>query len=177
MGSILKTKNSHGHDIYVSSQDLSWENAEAMIPYHDNRGYFLDLGDFKISHSFPGVARGLHFQYPTWQTKKIRVLSGSIYWFSVPLKNPDSFKWGIARAEDTYDIPLGNAHGFVAVEPSLVIYKTDYPFILEENRFVNFEDFLKDKTIRLRLPQNLILSEKDMKAKPLAQVVASLGLP
>ena len=115
-----------------------------LHPHTDARGHFLpalfradDLADdglIHLSHSHAGVLRGMHFQSPTPQAKCLHVLSGSIFDVAVDLRRSSphfgkfhSFHLS-AREPGLLKIPAGFAHGFLALEYSLILYSVDAPY-------------------------------------------------
>lgn len=119
---------------------------EIKVPrYEDHRGVFSEVfrKDHFAAHGLPdeflqdnqsfskkGVLRGLHFQKaPHAQGKLVRAIAGSIQDVVVDLR-PDSPTFGnhlsllISAAEgNQIYVPGGFAHGFLALEDSLVGYK------------------------------------------------------
>ena len=117
--------------------------------FHDERGYFLETykkSDFEgyikaefnqdnYSFSKRGVIRGLHFQRgENAQGKVVRVVHGSIFDVAVDLRS-ESETYGqyisVELNSDNHNaiwIPPGLAHGFQALEDSIVQYKatTEY---------------------------------------------------
>jgi dTDP-4-dehydrorhamnose 3,5-epimerase len=113
--------------------------------FNDGRGYFTETykrsdfersgikADFRQdnqSSSTKGVMRGLHFQRdPYAQGKLVRVVKGSIFDVGVDLrKNSKTFGKYISAvlSEENKEmlwIPEGFAHGFLALEDSVVLYK------------------------------------------------------
>lgn len=113
--------------------------------FSDGRGYFTETykrsdfesvgikADFRQdnqSSSTKGVIRGLHFQRnPYAQGKLVRVVKGMIFDVGVDLRK-DSKTFGkyvsAILSEDNKEmlwIPEGFAHGFLALEDSVVLYK------------------------------------------------------
>jgi dTDP-4-dehydrorhamnose 3,5-epimerase len=113
--------------------------------FPDDRGYFTETykrtafessgigGEFmqdNQSFSKKGTLRGLHFQKePHAQGKLVRVVKGMIFDVGVDLRK-DSDTYGkyisaILREEDMdmLWIPEGFAHGFLALDDSVVLYK------------------------------------------------------
>jgi dTDP-4-dehydrorhamnose 3,5-epimerase len=104
--------------------------------FEDDRGFFMEtfnqagysdagLPDSFVqdnhSRSIKGVLRGLHYQYPQWQGKLVRVISGTIYDVAVDIRqdSPGYGKWyGVylddEKRQQLY-IPPGYAHGFCVV--------------------------------------------------------------
>jgi len=124
--------------------------------YEDDRGYFMEghrdsfnLPKFvqdNFSHSKKGVFRGLHTQiYPNPVGKLVRVIQGTIVDFFVDLRSGPTFGYiGVECLNDIRDslyIPQGFAHGFLALEDSIVHYKqTDY-HDPDSELIVNIEEF------------------------------------
>lgn len=109
--------------------------------FPDERGLFLPAvfgGDsahlIHISHSRAGTLRGLHFQNPTPQGKQLLVLSGAIFDVAVDLRrsSPEFGKVHTftlhADIPTRLAIPAGFAHGFYALEHSIVAYAVDAPY-------------------------------------------------
>ncbi len=114
--------------------------------YKDSRGFFLEsynksefekIGINTIyvqdnhSCSAKGVIRGLHYQTIHPQEKIVRVLRGSIFDVVVDIRdNSPSFGKAIGIIVSASDrtmihIPVGFAHGFLALEDSTeIMYKT-----------------------------------------------------
>ncbi len=159
----------------------------------DERGFFSEvwredrLAEAGINarfvqdnHSFStarGVLRGLHFQRPpAAQDKLVRVSRGSIFDVAVDIRrgSPTFGKWAglvISAAEwNQLFVPSGFAHGFVTLEEdSEVLYKVSAPYSPEHERAIRFDD----PAIGIEWPVaagELILSDKDRSAPPLAEV-------
>ena len=111
----------------------------------DERGFFMEtyhqrafseagLPDQFVqdnhSRSAHGVLRGLHFQYPQWQGKLVRVIRGEIFDVAVDVRmdSPTFGQWyGVAINEENKQqiyVPPGYAHGFCVLSDSAdVVYK------------------------------------------------------
>jgi dTDP-4-dehydrorhamnose 3,5-epimerase len=104
-----------------------------------NRARFRDLGvpvdllQDNHSRSFPGVIRGLHYQWEPAQGKLVGVLRGRIWDVAVDSR-PDSPTFGKSVSVELSDengrllwVPPGFAHGFCVLgnEPADVLYKVD----------------------------------------------------
>lgn len=125
----------------------SLEGLLEIIPtvYKDERGYFFETYNKQAfeAHGLPthfvqdnqsfskkGVVRGLHFQRePHAQGKLVRVVMGRVLDFAVDIR-PNSPTFGQYEAVELdatrgnlFYVPEGFAHGFVALEDSVFIYK------------------------------------------------------
>jgi len=149
--------------------------------YNDNRGFFyesfskdlsLELGQNfvqdNISFSSCGVVRGLHYQWDGPMGKLIHVPKGRIVDHIVDIrKNSEyygkSYKFELSDENSRILwVPPGYAHGFEALQDSIVMYKcTSYYNHLGEG-CINFFD--KNLNLNLTLDQkDVIISEKDKK--------------
>lgn len=113
--------------------------------FYDDRGYFFesfhkarfaeagieeDFVQDNQSFSKKGVLRGLHFQKePFAQGKLVRVFSGKVLDVALDLR-PDSPTFGQHQSlildsekNNLLYIPVGFAHGFLALEDSVFMYK------------------------------------------------------
>ena len=158
--------------------------------YQDDRGFFYESWNQKLfnkavgeevkflqdnhSSSNIGVLRGLHYQIePKPQGKLVRCVSGSVFDVAVDIrKSSSTFGEWTSIVLDNIDkqmiwIPVGFAHGFLALEKnSEVLYKTSEFWIKEQGRSIRWDD----KDININWPLIEIncskpkLSEKDSKA-------------
>lgn len=160
--------------------------------FHDGRGYFLETykksefenyldSDFKqdnYSFSRKGVIRGLHFQIGgAAQGKLVRVLNGSILDVAVDLR-PESHSFrkhvAVKLSSENHNalwIPPGFAHGFQALEDSIVQYKvtTEYAPGSESGIIWNDPDLAIDWPIK-----DPILSEKDTKWSKMKEITSGM---
>ncbi len=126
------------------------------------------------SRSSQGVLRGLHYQYPQWQGKLVRVLSGAIYDVAVDIR-PDSPTFGQWFGLELNDenrlqlyIPPGFAHGFSTLsEIADVSYKCTALYKPEDEVGIAWDDPDIGIDWRVRSP---IVSDKDSHAPRLAEV-------
>ncbi len=148
--------------------------------FGDDRGYFSETykrSDFKSmginvdfkqdnqSFSVKGTLRGLHFQKsPYSQGKLVRVVKGKIFDVGVDLRqNSQTYgKYVSAILSDENMqmlwIPEGFAHGFQALEDSIVLYKTTSEYNKESEGGVIWND----PDINVKWPEKPTeLSEKD----------------
>lgn len=148
--------------------------------FGDDRGYFSETykrSDFKSmginvdfrqdnqSFSVKGTLRGLHFQKPPYsQGKLVRVVKGKIFDVGVDLRqNSQTYgKYVSAILSDENMqmlwIPEGFAHGFQALEDSIVLYKTTSEYNKESEGGVIWND----PDINVKWPEKPTeLSEKD----------------
>lgn len=120
--------------LLVTPQVFGDERGFFMETY--NRDKAIELGlpaEFvqdNHSKSSRGVLRGLHFQYPQWQGKLVRVVQGEIFDVAVDIRAGSSTygEWvgyvlNDQNKQQLY-VPAGFAHGFcVTSETAEVVYK------------------------------------------------------
>lgn len=159
--------------------------------FKDSRGFFLESFNQKKfesatglnqisflqdnhSQSSRGVLRGLHFQTKFEQAKLIRVTRGEIFDVVVDLRRKSKtfgHIFGINLSVSNHLqlwIPKGFAHGFQVISESAdVQYKTTDYWSSEHEKVLLWND----PDLRIDWPlENPILSEKDMKGKPLSEL-------
>ncbi len=155
----------------------------------DHRGFFAETYSERMfgeqgfrenfvqdncSGSAKGVLRGLHYQIePHGMGKLVRVLQGSVYDVAVDLRR-GSPTFGkhvgeVLSAENRRAlwVPVGFAHGFVALEDNtLVYYKCTAIHTPEAERSLLYND----PALGIRWPlEPSIISKKDAEAPPLAE--------
>ena len=153
--------------------------------FPDERGFFLESFNKRefaeagvpdtyvqdnISHSKKGVIRGLHFQTNRAQGKLVKVLHGSIFDVVVDIRrgSPAFGKHvGIelsGKNPDMLFVPIGFAHGFLALEDDTeVMYKVTDFYAPEYDSGIRWNDpFLRIDwpLTRFDIP-NVIISPKD----------------
>ena len=150
--------------------------------FPDRRGFFIELfkqSDFmkygipnvvqtNMSFSRRGVVRGLHYQLPPKEQGKIVfVPKGRVVDVAVDIRKSSPTFGKYVKVELSEDnghllwIPPGFAHGFQALEDSLVIYfVTHNEYSPQHERCVNFS--YVDWPIK-----ETILSDKDLQCPPL----------
>lgn len=121
--------------------------------HKDDRGYFVELlfdGTYRhcASFSHKGVLRGFHGT----QEKEITVLSGRI--FDVVL-GPKRNIYAELSPKETMLCHEGSYHGFLALEPSLIIYKIKGQYNPETDKSLHWTNF------HLWPSEPHIISEKD----------------
>ncbi len=160
--------------------------------FQDSRGFFCETfrtDQFKElglptsfvqdnhSGSVRGVVRGLHFQWEPPMGKLMRVTVGSAFLVAVDIRkgSPTLGKWvGIeASAENRRSVwaPAGFARGFCALADFTEIqYKCTGIYSNKAESGIRWND----PAIGIEWPiANPIVSEKDSKARPLAEWLAS----
>jgi dTDP-4-dehydrorhamnose 3,5-epimerase len=153
-----------------------------IIPtiYHDSRGWFYEFykneefhlagitytfSQENISFSRKGVVRGMHFQLPPHeQAKLVSVLQGKVLDVVVDLrKGSDTFgKVHTCQLDgerhNLLMVPEGFAHGFVALEDALFLYKSSNLYNREAECGIRWDD----PALGIQWPvENPILSDKD----------------
>ena len=156
--------------------------------FHDARGYFSESYSTKmwaeagfeenfvqdnISQSCKGTMRGMHYQIdPGGMGKLVRCVRGAIFDVAVDLRegSPTFGKWfgKELSGENALSlwIPIGFAHGFVALEDETIVhYKCSGLHSPEHERALSY----KDPAIGIEWPMDpTVVSEKDEAAPMLA---------
>jgi dTDP-4-dehydrorhamnose 3,5-epimerase len=155
--------------------------------FEDTRGFFAELykrTDFlangvpydfvqvNLSYSRPGVVRGLHYQLrPYEQGKLVYVVRGKVFdvavdirrgspWFSkhvTVMLEPGMALW----------VPPGFAHGFQALEETLLLYLVTKEYAPAHERCIAWDD--PELGIQWPMKENVVLSERDKSCPPLAR--------
>jgi len=157
--------------------------------FEDDRGFFMETynRDVFIEHGLPsefvqdnhsrsakGVLRGLHYQYPQWQGKLVRVISGEIYDVAVDIRkdSPHYGKWvgkylNVDNKLQLY-IPPGYAHGFCVVsEYADVVYKCTTAYKSQDDAGIKWDD----PDIGVNWPvKSPLVSQKDQNAPKLSEI-------
>jgi dTDP-4-dehydrorhamnose 3,5-epimerase len=158
-----------------------------MENYYDHRGYFQEMYHSEtfanlglpstfmqdnLSFTVKNAVRGLHLQRSLPQGKMVRCLKGKIIDVVVDLNfHSKSFKqFGMFELRESTNaflyVPPGFAHGFYAVEDSLVLYKCTTHYDRESDGGVLWND----AELGIPWPQKCpILSEKDSKLPTLKE--------
>jgi dTDP-4-dehydrorhamnose 3,5-epimerase len=171
-----------------SVHDAGWALFESAL-WSDERGWLTEalridvlqahagpvaIAQENLTRSRRGVLRGLHYQFGSPQGKLVRVVEGRIHDVIVDLRRGSpyfgrSFGIGLdANDPASLWVPPGFAHGFLALEHSLVLYALTHPW-----------DERLDRAIRWNSPglsidwplggQAPLLSAKDLAAPDFAQ--------
>ncbi|MEA5257743.1 dTDP-4-dehydrorhamnose 3,5-epimerase [Arcicella aquatica] len=128
------------------------------------------------SFSYKGVLRGLHFQKGDYaQGKLVRAITGKVLDVAVDLR-PDSptFKqWEFfeldAQTNKMVYIPVGFAHGFLALEDSIFAYKCTAGY----NKASEGGILWNDPALKIEWPvENPNVSDKDMILPTLEEYLA-----
>jgi dTDP-4-dehydrorhamnose 3,5-epimerase len=156
--------------------------------HRDERGYFqeiyqrdawieagiaIDWRQDNLSVSARNVVRGLHYQIARPQAKLIQVVHGAVFDIAVDIRRSSpTFGRHVGielRAGDgtALLIPVGFAHGFVALEP-----ETTFFYKVSDSRFAEGERTILWNDPELRInwpvqPEDAILSERDRRGVPL----------
>jgi len=129
--------------------------------FRDARGFFLesyhqrrfaeagiDAGFVQDNHarSARGTLRGLHFQRRPGQAKLVRAVAGRIWDVAVDIRpgSPTFGKWEAWELDDQsmrmVFIPVGFAHGYVALSEAEVEYKVDAFYDPDEEKGFAWND-------------------------------------
>ncbi|EEI63603.1 dTDP-4-dehydrorhamnose 3,5-epimerase [Corynebacterium glucuronolyticum] len=137
-------------------------------------GFPFDLQQANVSTSKSGVLRGLHYaDVPPGQAKFVSCISGRIWDVAVDIrKGSASFGRYIGvelSAENRHSLylPVGFAHGFVALEDSTVAYLCSEGYNPSHEHGIN----AFDEELGIDWPsRDVILSDKDQNAPGLREV-------
>ena len=157
--------------------------------FRDDRGFFMETfnqSEFSSlglpvefvqdnhSRSSKGVVRGLHYQYPQWQGKLVRVINGEIFDVAADIRR-DSPTFGHwfgtylnAENQQQLYVPPGYAHGFCVVsEFADVIYKCTTTYKVQDDAGIRWND----PDLGVDWPvSDPVVSEKDKSAPLLADL-------
>jgi dTDP-4-dehydrorhamnose 3,5-epimerase len=159
------------------------------VVHGDERGFFMETYHQALfdeaglpnqfvqdnhSRSARGVLRGLHFQYPQWQGKLVRVIRGEIFDVAVDVRidSPTHGQWfGVNLSEENKQqiyVPPGYAHGFCVLSESAdVVYKCTALYKPEDEIGIRWDD----PAIGIEWPvENPVVSAKDQAAGLLADI-------
>jgi len=132
-----------------------------------------------VSHR--DVLRGLHFQLPPFnQAKLVRVVRGAILDVAVDLRqgSPTYGRWTMQELSCANRrimfVPHGFAHGFLALDECIVLYKADATYSRAHDAGILWND----PHLGIEWPvETPILSEKDRLWPSLAQFVSPFHFP
>ena len=130
--------------------------------FRDERGFFMEtFNEVRFAeHGLPeqfvqdnhsrsskNVLRGLHYQYPQWQGKLVRVIQGEIFDVAVDIRrdSPTFSQWvGVTLSADNLQqlyVPPGYAHGFcVLSEFADVVYKCTSVYRPKDDAGIRWND-------------------------------------
>ncbi len=187
-----------GLDSQWSFRESSLSGVYEIQPFcaSDNRGFFLkDYSsevfsknniEYKLKETFysfseKNVVRGLHFQRQKQMPKLVRCISGKILDVVCDLRkdSPSFGKWisFVLSGENMKEllIPGGFAHGFLAVENSMVVYKCAEVFNNEYDDGIIWND--KEIGVDWGISGNteIILSQKDRNLQTFNEFVSTYG--
>lgn len=155
--------------------------------FTDSRGYFTEVfsqeaweqAGFRetfvqdnLSRSSKGTLRGMHYQLSSHgMGKLVRVVKGAVFDVAVDLRrgSPTFGRWFGCELNDragvSLYIPVGFAHGFLALEDdTLVLYKCTAAYAPQAERSLHYND----PQVAIRWPfQPTTVSRKDAAAPPL----------
>lgn len=136
---------------YIINPFVSTDSRGAFIKDYSKEifeanGINHNLAEVFYAENQAGVIRGMHFQRVFQQVKLVRCVKGKIYDVIVDLRpdSPTFLKWqGFYLTEDNFKqiyVPENFAHGYLALEPSTVVYKCNEGFKSEYDDGIKFDD-------------------------------------
>lgn len=168
--------------------------------FYDHRGWFSEVYRHEglhdklhtkypfvqdnMSFSYAGVFRGLHFQWGPPMGKLVSCVKGCIIDIVIDIRASSPCFGEVYSLRMSGDdcfmfwVPFGFAHGFIAIEDSIVSYKCDNEYGGKENEFgiiMTEKEFNSAINSYINLIgdisyDNLIVSEKDKNAPTLEQL-------
>lgn len=172
----MKINKSRIHGPKIFKPKILYDNRGSLFHiFEKNKLKNLDNinYDFKneiITYSKKNVLRGLHFQLnPYAQAKLITVIKGKIFDIYLDLRENSSTKGEWASVILDTDkinqilIPEGFAHGYYALENSIISYKLNEIYSPKHESGIIFND----KTLNIKWPfkNKPIISKKDLGLK------------
>lgn len=172
-------------------EDTPLPGVKLLTPrvFGDDRGFFMETFNQRAAaaagmptrwvqdnHSYSqyGVLRGLHYQYPTWQGKLVRVVQGEIFDVAVDIRADSATfgqwfgAWLSGENKKQMFVPDGFAHGFcVTSRDAHVLYKCTTLYEPEEDAGVLWND--PDIGVQWPLDEPII-STKDQNAPRLQDI-------
>ncbi len=147
-------------------------------------GHRFDMRQANCSVSSAGVLRGLHFaQLPPSQAKYVTCVKGSVFDVVVDIRvgSPTYGRWDSVLLDDidrrSVYLSEGLAHGFLSLQDdSTIMYLCSAPYAPQREHTIA----ATDPAIGIQWPlpaDQLLLSDRDAVAPPLAQVRAAGLLP
>lgn len=172
----MKVENLSIEGLKLFTLDLHKDERGFFVESYQKKKYqelgcHIDFVQDNCALSKKGTLRGMHYQSYPGQDKLIWVSSGKIYDVAVDLRE-GSFTYG--RYEGIYLepgqqflIPKGFAHGYFAMEDSVVHYKVSAYYDPKTEKGFYYDD----PNVKIHWPEKpLIISERDQKA-PFLQIV------
>ena len=183
----------------ITIEQTPLEGVAIITPqvFGDDRGFFMETFNAleaaenslptnfvqdNHSRSSRGVLRGLHYQYPQWQGKQVRVLVGEIYDVAVDIRKDSSTfgEWfGINLSDQNKQqlyVPPGFAHGFLVLSDYAdVAYKVTSLYQPSMDAGIRWND----PAIGIDWPlkeSEILLSKKDSDAPLLESLADGLDL-
>jgi dTDP-4-dehydrorhamnose 3,5-epimerase len=113
-----------------------------------------------------GTMRGMHYQYPNWEAKLVRITKGSIYDVIVDLRpeSPTYLKHiGVELSDNNQKmlyVPESFGHGFLTLEDNTEVFYQMSEFYIPENaRGFRYDD----TSFRIKWPIEVqVISRRDM---------------
>jgi len=183
---LFKVKQLYRMPFEIKDTKISDVKFVKSKKFDDDRGFFEELYrneifnslgiknqfyQINLSFSKKNVFRGFHFQLnPKPQGKLVTVISGEIIDYAIDLRKRSIFyknnvNYKLTNGKMLF-MPEGFAHGFLALEDSYVLYFTTNEFDKNLDSGIKYDD----KELNIKLPDNIIVSEKDRSLKYLSEL-------
>lgn len=180
-----RTEQTEVHGCFeVHYEPFKDQRGSFEVSYHEEEFERLGLPRYwpqdNCSFSYAGALRGLHIQSHRPQGKLIRCLKGKVWDVCLDLRRSSptflKYTFRILKAKQATALycPPGTAHGFLALEDSVVHYKCTTLYQPSYDGGVN----AKDPDMRIAWPNYpgpLIRSEKDKALPGVLEYLERLG--
>ncbi len=145
--------------------------------FQDQRGYFMQTFDLTVeqkteqkfcqdnrSFSKKGVFRGLHYQFDPKMGKLVSCPFGKIVDFAYCLKTGQVYEFYLEKPNEFVYIPVDYAHGFLALEDSIVEYKCTAFYNKDGEAGISYEKIVDRLQKHCNIGE-IIISERDKNFK------------
>lgn len=160
--------------LYEITPFIAWDERGCLLKDYSHEefaknGITYDLHEVFYTCSHKGVIRAMHFQRVKQQPKLVRCISGEIYDVVCDIRkdSPTYKKWLSFRLSGKNHkellIPVGCAHGYLALKQSIVSYKCSEKFYGEYDDGILWNDLDLNIIWPVDEVEKIILSEKDKK--------------
>jgi dTDP-4-dehydrorhamnose 3,5-epimerase len=161
----MKIIHTNFENLFLIYSQLHMDKRGSLKEFFNKKQFNFDCKFQYFSNSKKNVFRGFHFQLPQ-QSKIVTVVKGEIIDYCLDLrKNSKTFLQIFStklkpNQISSIIIPKGFAHAFLSLSnENIILYTNDNYRNSKKEYGINF----LDQKISIKLPKNIIVSEKDKK--------------